>query len=248
MKEQIDNVIEWIKQQPVEGCITGSCLLEYFEDQDVDLFTYGEKSFSRVIYAMYHSPMFTILNDLEEWKLNQFMNKSDNTNKFGVLTIKFLYNTCVPVNIILKKNCYNIFSVMASFDLDIICKGYDLKSKQFLDLSQNLPDKGATWNKWNTSYYSGEIWEISRLLRQIIRCIKYHKRGYNTDLAVLRYIEKLDELINFNNLFNSAVFEENLKNTKSAATIIKDICNLWLEKHDLTEKQMELLKEKMLQL
>ena len=45
MKEQVEAVVNWAKEQPIEGCITGSCLLGYFEGQDVDIFTYGEKIF-----------------------------------------------------------------------------------------------------------------------------------------------------------------------------------------------------------
>ena len=43
MKEQINSAIEWIKTQDIEGCITGSCLLEYFEGQDIDVFCYSLK-------------------------------------------------------------------------------------------------------------------------------------------------------------------------------------------------------------
>ena len=54
MKQQIENSIDWIKEQDVDGCITGSCLLDYFEGQDVDVFLYNEKSFTKLFYAMYH--------------------------------------------------------------------------------------------------------------------------------------------------------------------------------------------------
>lgn len=104
MKEQIDNVIEWIKGQPVKGCITGSCLLEYFEGQDVDVFMYDEKSFTKLLFAMHFNSMFTIIDPLEKWKFDQYINKNeDKFYKFGLITIKFTYNTCVTVNIILKK-------------------------------------------------------------------------------------------------------------------------------------------------
>ena len=190
MKEQINNAIKWVKEQPIRGCITGSCLLDYFPDQDIDVFTYDEKSFQKILFAMYHNDMFTILDPIENWKFQQYIDKPyDNFQKFGLTTIKFTYNTCVDVNVIVKKKAKDIFSVLSSFDLDIISKGYDIETKQYLDLSQGLPDKVATWNKWNTTYYSDEIWAMSRILRQLTRCFKYHKRGYNTDAIVLKYIE-----------------------------------------------------------
>jgi hypothetical protein len=249
MKEQINKAIEWIKEQPVNGCITGSCLLDYFEGQDVDIFVYDEKSFNKLLFAMHYDKMFTILDPLEKWKFEQYINKNDSTfMKFGLITIKFTYNTCIPINIVLKKKCKDIFSVLSSFDLDIICKGYDIQSAQYLDLSQNLEGKKATWNKWNTAYYSGEIWEINRILRQLVRCFKYHKRGYNTDEVIIKYVELIDRLQDFNNIFNSSNFDEKLKSFKQHTSTIKKICELWLETHEISEKELELLEEKIKQL
>lgn len=249
MKEQINSAIEWIKEQPIKGCITGSCLLDYYEGQDVDIFVYDEKSFVKLLFAMHHSPMFTILDPLEKWKFNQYINNNDSTfYKFGLITIKFTYNTCVDVNIILKKKCQDIFSVLSSFDIDIICKGYDIQTQKYLDLSENLPGKVATWNKWNTAFYSEEIWQISRILRQLERCFKYHKRGYNTDLITLKYIDLINKLEEFESCFNSENFNEKLKITKANIAIVKQLCQLWLETHTITDEQLELLKVKINQI
>lgn len=245
MKEQINNAIEWIKEQPVKGCITGSCLLDYFEGQDIDIFVYDEKSFNELLFAMHHSPMFTQLNELERWKWDQYRTKNNSTfYKFGLITLKFNYNTCVEVNVILKKKCKDIFSVLSSFDLDIICKGYDLETKRSLDLSENLPDNVATWNKWNTTYYSDEIWAISRVLRQLNRCFKYHKRGYNTDAIVRKYVELLEKLERYESIFNAETFNEKLKITQDNTFIVKQLCEIWLDTHEITEEQMELLEQK----
>lgn len=245
MKEQINNVIEWIKKQPIQGCITGSCLLDYFEGQDVDVFVYDEKSFNKLLFAMLHNPMFTQLDPLEKWKFEQYINRNDSTFfKFGLVTIKFDYNTCIPVNVILKKKCTNIFSVISSFDLDIICQGYDIQTKKYLDLSENLPDKGCTWNKWNTAYYSGDVWAMSRILRQLTRCFKYHKRGYNTDAVVEKYIELLDKIQEYESLFKSENFNEKLKTTQENTLLVKHICELWLKTHQITDEQLELMEQK----
>ena len=106
MQKQIEEAISWIKNQNVRGCITGSCLLDYFEGQDIDVFLYDEKAFTELYYAMYHNKMFTILDKLEIWKSDMFRQKeSFNNSKHvsGVSTIKFMYNTCIPINIIYKK-------------------------------------------------------------------------------------------------------------------------------------------------
>lgn len=249
MKEQINSAIEWLKEQPIKGCVTGSCLLDYYEGQDVDIFVYDEKSFNKLLFAMHHNPMFNILDPLELWKFNQYINVNDSTfYKFGLITIKFMYNTCIPVNIVLKKKCQDIFSVLSSFDIDIICKGWDIETKQYLDLSQKLEGKTATWNKWNTAFSSDEIWQISRILRQLERCFKYHKRGYNTDLVVIKYIELIDKLENYESIFNSENFNEKLKITKANITTVKQICQLWLQTHEITDEQIELLKVKIKQI
>lgn len=245
MKEQIELAIEWIKKQPIKGCITGSCLLDYFEGQDIDCFVYDEKSFTKILFAMHHNDMFTILDPLEKWKFEQYIDKNDSSfYKFGLITIKFNYNTCIPINIILKKRCTDIFSVLSSFDLDIICKGYDIQTKQYLDLSKNGESKIATWNKWNTTYYSDEIWAISRILRQLTRCIKYHKRGYNTDDVIIKYIELLNKLQDFQSVFSSETFNDKLKTTQENTIVVKQLCELWLKTHEINEKQLELLETK----
>ena len=244
MKESIDKVIDWLKVQPVKGCITGSCLLDYFEGQDVDVFLYDEKSFTKLLFAMHHNDMFTILDPLEKWKFDQHINKNQSNNKFGITTIKFTYNTCIPVNLVLKSFCSNIFSVMSSFDMDIITKGYDIETKQFMDLSENGETKIATWNKWNTAFYSEEIWQISRILRQLERCFKYHKRGYNVDAVIIKYIDLIEGLQNFTNIFSSANFTEKLKITKKNTLVVKQICEVWLKTHEITDEEIELLKIK----
>lgn len=246
MKEQIEASMAWIKQQDVDGCITGSALLDYFEGQDIDVFLYNEKSFTKIFYAMYHNPMFTVLDKLELWKVDMFMNKenfSNNKHHTGVQTIKFMYNTCVPINIILKKNCTNIFSVLSSFDMDIISKGYDLKAKEYLDLTTS-PGKVASWNKWNPVFQSSEIWAVSRILRQLERAFKYHKRGYNTDAVIHKYIDLIDKLQEFQSIFSSENFNEKLKITQRNTFIVKQICQLWLETHEITEEQIILLQTK----
>lgn len=244
MEEQIKKAIEWIKEQPVKGCITGSCLLEYFEGQDVDVFIYDEKSFTKILFAMHHSPMFTIMDPLEKWKFDQYINKNeDKFYKFGLVTIKFTYNTCIPVNIILKKKSQDVFSVLTSFDMDIICKAYDIETKQTLDLSSGN-GKIASWNKWNTTFYSDEIWAISRVLRQLERCFKYHRRGYNTDAVIKKYIELLTNLQDFESIFSSNNFNEKLKITQENTIIVKQLCELWLETHDISDDQLKLLTQK----
>lgn len=247
MREQIENALAWIKEQPIQACITGSCLLEINEEwkQDIDVFVYNEKSFNKILFAMYHNPMFTILDEMENWKFQRYINVEEKTyNKFGITTIKFVYNTCIDINIILKKNCTNIFSVLSSFDLDIICKGYDIEAKEYLDLTgDSTKTKIASWNKWNPLYHSTEVWAISRVLRQFQRCIKYTKRGYNTDIVTKKYLELIDNIEKYESIFASEGFNEKLAFTKSNTLILKQIMQVWLDTHEISEEENELLKQ-----
>ena len=60
MKQNIDNAIKWLKNQPldIKGIITGSTVLDYFEGADVDLFVYDQASMNKILWAMYYNYMF----------------------------------------------------------------------------------------------------------------------------------------------------------------------------------------------
>lgn len=249
MKDQISNIISWVKSQDIDACITGSCLLDYFEGQDVDIFCYSESSFTKMLYSMYFNDMFILMEPLEEWKFKEWTEKDykASVKKLGLVTIKFKYNTCIDVNIIYKTKCKNIFDVLSTFDMNIICKGYDLKSKQYLDLTGN-PGKVASWNKWNTTLDDVGIWGIGRVLRQFERIIKYYRRGYNTDSVVETYKELIKKLIKTENIFNSTKVDDKLEILTINGKILLKIMDKWLETHEITEEEIELLKDKVKQL
>lgn len=248
MKAQFNEALEYLKNLKIDACITGSSMLGYMENekQDIDMFCYSLPAFTELYYELYHNKMFCITDELEKWKSDSFRKREQFSNKHhtGVTTIKFLYNTCIEVNIILKKNCDNIFSVLSSFDMDLISKGFCLRTQQYLDLSG---DSGVTrianYNKWNPLFNNNELWSVSRVLRQLDRAIKYYKRGYNTDPLVNKYLELIDNLQKFESIFASETFNEKLEITKENTMIVKQICQVWLETHNISEEQHELLKK-----
>lgn len=221
-------------------------MLGYMEgcNQDIDLFLYNEHSFRDVLYTLKSDKMFTFLDKIEEWKCVEYLKKGNSSaKKLGLITIKLLYNTCITVNLVWKNKDVNAFSVISSFDMDIICIAYDIETKQTLNLSQN-DGKIAHWNKWNTSFYQEDLWTMGRLLRQFERCVKYHERGYNTDEIVLKYLEIIDKLINYDNLFkNSEKFTSLLEEKQENAKNLKGILELWLEKHTITPEEKELIRK-----
>lgn len=265
MKEIIDEAVSFLVDQDIRGCLTGSCLLGYWEGQDIDIFCYDEQAFTKTLFMLKHNKMFQLIEPIEEWKFNQWVEKGNSSfKKLDLVTVKLKYNLSVDVNIIYKKNQTNIFSVLSNFDMDIISVGIDLQTKQYLDLSQSeeskieeakiagltiIPNtKYATWNKWNTSYYSPDIWTIRRLLNQFLRTIKYHSRSYVTDLVVLKYIELTDDLLNYTNIFNSLSFEDKLESIQINAAVLKQLFIKWLETHELNKEELDLLQQKIKEL
>lgn len=253
MREIQQELINYIKSLPeVRGCITGSALLnEYYEGSDVDCFLYDTPSFLKMYYTLKLNPMFTILEPLEQWKATMIENKdfTSNKHKGGVTTLKFYYNTAIPINIIYKSNCNNIFSVLSSFDLDIICKGYCLQSKKYLDLTDGSSiSKIANVNQWNPAMNSSEVWQISRILRQLERVFKYHKRNFNMDNVVNKYISLIDKIQEFESIFSSENFNEKLKISQDNTKIVKEICEIWLNSHEISEKELETLNIKIKEL
>lgn len=250
MKEQQLKLIEYLKNLEVDGCITGSALLgQYFPGADVDFFCYSDKAFIKMFYQLYHDPKFQILSKLEAWKADQFMNSESKDFKFGIQTIKFTYNTCIELNIIRKVKCNNAFSVISSFDMDIVAKAWDNSSKQYLDLSGDSHKTNiANINKWNPKYNSNEIWDISRILRQFERVCKYYKRGYDTDNVAKEYLKIIDRLQEYQSVFSSETFNDKLQLLKDNTIIIKQIIEVWLKNHEISDKELELLQQKIKEL
>lgn len=242
MREQIDNAIELLKKQDVNGCITGSVLLDYFEGADIDLFMYDKSSFNKLLFFMHYNSMFTILDPLELHKFNEYINDDKSSlESIGLITIKFKYNLCIDVNVVFKKFHKNIFDVLSNFDLDIIASGYDIKSKQYLSLRESTGKEG-TWNKWNTSYYKSDLWSCKRLLRQFSRVVKYTERGYNLDEVTDKYISLIEDILAKDNVYKSEKGTLFYDKTQKEFEIVLKILQLWkkdkvMSKEDLLVMQ-----------
>lgn len=244
MKEQVQAAIEILKKQDVNGCITGSCLLDYFEGQDIDLFTYDKASFTKLLYFMYYNPLFQILDPLEKHKFEDYIdNDKSSLESLGLVTIKFKYNLCVDVNIVYKKYNKNIFDVISSFDLDIIAAGYDIKTCKTLSLRETTGLEG-TWNKWNSAFYKkGDFWSVKRLLRQFERTVKYTQRGYNLESVTNKYIEIVEEIIKTENFYKSSKGTEYFKNNMEKFEIVLKILKIYQSSKIITQEQLLILKQ-----
>lgn len=250
MKQQIENAKNLLLSLPIQGAIAGSSMLDYFEDQDIDVFLYGKVAMEGALSML--APIsvngkiiapsqfgMTFLSAGEQEKYERFKNGNDlGLNKIGVVSIKLLYNTCVPVNLVLRKHTYTIYDVISNFDLDIISQGVDIYTGEFLSLRKTT-GLDCTWNKYNPFFKEASAWNVKRFFRQFIRVIKYHNRGYNLDKVVAKYIELAQEFIskpdNFGTEKSKAFKDATVKEFEFAITILQD----WLDYHIIEDSELQ---------
>lgn len=242
MREQIQNAISLLKEQDINGCITGSCLLDYYEGQDIDLFVYDKSSFSKLLFFMYYNSMFTILDPLEKHKFEDYINNDKSSlEQLGLITIKFKYNLSVDVNVVYKKFHKNIFDVLSNFDMDIIATGYDIKTKNTLSLRETIGMNG-TWNKWNTSFYKSDFWSIKRLLRQFERVVKYTERGYNLSSITDKYIQIVEDIIKTENYYKTEKGTKYFNDSIEQLEVILKILKIWSKDLKMSKEELLILK------
>jgi len=245
MKEQFEQVFNLIKDQNhINGCIAGSAMLGFQEEwnQDIDIFCYDEQSFTALLYFMHYNKMFTILDPLEKHKFEDYTrNNKSSLNNLGLITIKYTYNLCVPVNIVYKKFLNNIFNVLSSFDVDLIAQGYCLKTKKTLSLRESTGSK-VYCNSWNPSFHQLDIWSTKRLIRQFLRVIKYTERGYDLEDVTDRYISMINEILNQNNIYKTQKGTEFYEKTQKEFSIVLKILEYWKKEKKMTPENQLILQ------
>lgn len=244
MKEHFDNAITILKDVKINGCITGSCMLEFNENwnQDIDLFVYDKASFTKILWFMYYNPMFTILDPLENHKFRDFVdNDKSSLEQLGLITIKFKYNLLVDVNVIYKKFHKTCFDVISNFDLDIITTAYDIRTGKTLTLRETTGKEG-TWNTWNPAFYQPNFWSTKRLLRQFERVIKYTERGYNLTSVTDKYISIVEDIINTENYYKSEKGLKYFEDTMEQFEVVLKILQTWKKDQKISPEQLKTLK------
>lgn len=242
MKEHIDSAIEILKDQKINGCITGSVMLDYFEGADVDVFCYDESSFRKLLFFMHYNSLFTILDPLEKHKFEEYIDNSKSSlESIGLITVKFKYNLLVDVNVVFKKFHKNIFDVLSNFDLELIAIGYDIKTGKTLSLRETSGMTG-TWNRWNTSFYKSDYWSCKRLLRQFERVIKYTNRGYDLSSVTDKYISLVEEILSKENYYKTDKGTRFYNDTMEQFEIVLKILQSWKRDLKITPEELLILK------
>lgn len=246
--ETLDGKIRWaikvLKQQDINGCITGSTLLEcdfnlWDKAPDIDIFVYTEQELIHAISILEHKLGMkpgkgtTASNRQEEWKLDRLRKYGGTTKKFNLTTASFYAdmgdNHIIIVNVTNKKNCDNILQVLGSFDMSIIMRGYDIKNHFWLDL-RTEPVNIAQPNLLRD--HDAELWTVSKWIRQWDRVIKYYNRGFDTRPMARFYLELIDEALSGGELFTTEKGKETYAQFAAEFLQVREVIKEWLEVHD----------------
>jgi hypothetical protein len=222
-KEKIASAIELIKTLPIDGCITGSCLLPGFDPDgwgtvpDVDVFVFGETELVSAIeiarYALGMEPGCGTdrTRRQEEWKLAR-LRQSGLNRKIGITTYKFWCDGVI-LNLTFKQRQFHgrwvpildTPGVLQSFDMSIVMQGYDIKHHVLYDMRVGDP-KVAIPNPLRD--HDCVMWTVAKWVRQFDRVVKYYNRGFDTRPMARFYLDMIDECIDAGCLFDSEESQE----------------------------------------
>jgi len=223
VREKVMSAIELVKTLPIDGCITGSCLLPGFDPEgwgtvpDVDVFVFGESELVSAIEIARHALKMepgsgTERSRLqEEWKL-QRLKQSGLNYKLGITTYKF-WCEGVILNFTFKQRKFRgrwvpILStpdVLQSFDMSIVMQGYDIKHHVLYDMRVGDP-KVAIPNPLRDHDFV--MWTVAKWVRQFDRVVKYYNRGFDTRPMAKFYLDMIDGCIEAGCLFDSEESQE----------------------------------------
>lgn len=247
-KEKIKVAIEVVKGIPINGCITGSCLLPGFDPDswgstpDIDVFVYSEADLVAAVTFAEHSLKMKPgtgsdkSEKQERWKLDRLFRSGIN-KKLGITTYKF---NCMGVilNFTYKLSkeqgrwvpITDAPGVLRSFDMSIVLQAYDIKSRIMYDLRpDNVPVTTAIPNPMRE--HDCVMWTVSKWVRQFDRVVKYYSRGFDTRPMAEFYLKMIDECIDAGCLFDSdeshEAFEQFSEEFIAKRAVIAD----WLEDH-----------------
>jgi hypothetical protein len=244
MKKNFENLITLIKKQELNACLTGSCMLGYKEgwNQDCDVFCYDEQSFTALLYFCHYNPLFTILQPLEKDKFISYTQSNKSSlDSIGLISIKFTYNLCIPLNIVYRKGNKNIFDVISGFDNDLIAQGYCLRTKKFLSLRE-CKGRKLSWNKWCKSFYNSNQFDVKRLLRQFDRLCKYQSRGYNCTELLDKYISLTEEILSKENIYTSERGVAFYEKTNQEFTLVLKLLKAYKKEKKISPEGLQILK------
>ena len=223
LKKKVASAIDLVKTLPIDGCITGSCLLPGFDPDgwgstpDIDVFVFGENELISAVEIAQHALKMTPGSGTErtrrqeEWKLAR-LKQSGLNYKIGITTYKF-YCDGIILNFTYKQRKFHgrwipildTPGVLQSFDMSIVMQGYDIKHHVMYDMRTGDPNV-ATPNPLRD--HDCVMWTVAKWVRQFDRVVKYYNRGFDTRPMAKFYLDMIDECIDAGCLFDSEESQE----------------------------------------
>jgi hypothetical protein len=245
-KDKIKVAIDVIKCLPIDGCITGSCLLPGFDPDgwgttpDVDVFVFGENELVSAVEIARHALKMTPGSGTErsrkqeEWKLARLKQAGLN-HKIGITTYKF-YHDGVILNLTFKQRKFHgrwipildTPGVLQSFDMSIVMQGYDIKHHVLYDMRVGDPNV-AIPNPLRD--HDCVMWTVAKWVRQFDRVVKYYNRGFDTRPMARFYLDMIDECISAGCLFDSEESQEAFENFSSEFVEKRAAIADWYDAH-----------------
>ena len=243
LTQEIKDTIEMLKGTGINGCITGSSMLDedfdtWTSHPDIDVFVFAEPQLLNAADLLIYRHGFEPLSKGEEWKLGRIRNRGMQRNA-SLQTIK-LKKGNVVVNITWKYGKTTMASVLASFDMSIIMIGYDIRHGFGMDLRTKgtcvFDDKGNKWSDdprvavpnplrdQDADMYGTEMW-----IRQFDRVIKYWDRGFDTREMARFYIRLIDQVISNGKLFASEAADQAFNGFVTTYEPLRDKMVEWLK-------------------
>ena len=223
LKDKVADAIELVERLPIDGCITGSCLLPDFDPDswgttpDIDVFVFGEDELvSAIEIARYGLKMepgsgTDRTRRQEEWKLARLKQAGLNY-KIGITTYKFFCDGVI-LNFTFKQRKFHgrwvpildTPGVLQSFDMSIVMQGYDIKHHVLYDMRT-----GNTRVAYPNPLRDHDcvMWTVAKWVRQFDRVVKYYSRGFDTRPVARFYLEMIDQCIDAGCLFDSEESQE----------------------------------------
>lgn len=244
LTQDIKDTIELLKSSDINGCITGSSMLDedfdtWDQAPDVDVFVYNEMQLLHASDMLMYKHGFELLSAGEEWKFERVCNRGAQGNA-ALTTMKLVNDKGVVVNITYKKWKNTMLSVLASFDMSVIMIGYDIPFGWGIDMrTRDIKIFDDRFNRWSddpkiakpnpmrkqdVDMYGTEMW-----VRQFDRVIKYWNRGIDTRQMARFYIDLIEGVIAKGQLFTSNKGEESFNGFVATYEPLRDKMVEWLK-------------------
>ena len=242
-KTNIDNWVKILKTSGIDGCITGSCLLDADFDMwdskpDVDLFVYSDRYMIWAIaklmmtyglkFGVDDSPRSMMQEEQKfKWLIEDKKNKSKVTG-ITLATIKLHADDGTIINVSNKAGCKNVADVINSFDMTIIMKGWDIKHGYEYDMTSQWSEPNvAVPNKLRI--VDLDLVKTAYWVRQFDRVIKYWQRGFDTRPMARFYLNQIDQVLERGNIWTSEQSEEFYESFAKEFVEMRDKISKWLK-------------------